>query len=178
MKNQKLLTVLILMLVLSACSQKTIEDPIGSPNNNEHDYSEKDSEAEEKKIEGEIDKENLPIHEEYTDENSWENEKELISDYRNAPFKGEFKNEFNIKISGHELIYRVENKGNSDFTWKIYTPNNDVWNSGTLAPEQSETYKALYDLKPMPTGVYKISIISSDGGIGEFDFTVTSPFNN
>ncbi|MDM5248610.1 hypothetical protein [Lysinibacillus sp. G4S2] len=105
---------------------------------------------------------------------TWKYVKTLVAIYNNQPLiHGEFKNEFHIASNDHDVRYNIANRGSNTSTWKIFNPKGEIWNNGTLKPGESKTYTAFWDLHDIPMGEYKISIISNNGGAGEFDFTVS-----
>ncbi|MED4887749.1 hypothetical protein [Lysinibacillus fusiformis] len=114
-------------------------------------------------------------HEEYFGSDSWKWVRSLLASYSNQPLVGgEFKNSFQVGTSNYDIRYNIANRGSSTLNWKIYTPAGNIWNSGTLKPGESKTYTAWADFDFIPVGEYKISIISSNGGAGAFDFAVRS----
>ena len=114
-------------------------------------------------------------HEEYFGSDSWKWVRTLLASYTNQPLvNGEFKNSFQVGSSKYDIRYNIANRGSSTLNWKIYTPAGNIWNSGTLKPGESKTYTAWADFDFIPVGEYKISIISSNGGAGAFDFAVRS----
>ncbi|MET4563242.1 hypothetical protein ABIA69_004436 [Lysinibacillus parviboronicapiens] len=114
-------------------------------------------------------------HEEYFGSDSWKWVRSGMASYINQPLvNGEFKNSFQVGTSKYDIRYNIANRGSNNFTWKIYTPGGSIWSSGTLKPGESKTYTAWADLDSIPVGEYKISIISSNGGPGAFDFAVRS----
>jgi len=132
--------------------------------------------AEENKVEATNIQENDQVsttHEEYFGSDSWKDVRSLLASYTNQPLvNGEFKNSFQVGTNAYDIRYNIANKGSTNFTWKIYTPGGSIWNSGTMKPGESKTYTAFADLDYIPVGEYKISIISSNGGPGTFDFAV------
>jgi len=114
-------------------------------------------------------------HEEYFGSDSWKWVRSLLASYSNQPLVGgEFKNSFQVGSSNYDIRYNVANRGSSTLNWKIYTPKGSIWNSGTLKPGDSKTYTANSDFDSIPVGEYKISITSTNGGAGAFDFAVRS----
>ncbi|MGE7951616.1 hypothetical protein [Lysinibacillus xylanilyticus] len=114
-------------------------------------------------------------HEEYSGSDVWRWVRSQLAAYSNQPLvNGEFKNTFQVGSSKYDVRYYIANRGSNTFTWKIYKPNGNIWNSGTLKPGESKTYNAHWDYDDIPVGEYKISIISTNGGAGAFDFNARS----
>jgi len=114
-------------------------------------------------------------HEEYFGSDSWKWVRSLLASYTNQPLvNGEFKNSFQVGSSKYDIRYNIANRGSNTFNWKIYKPNGYIWSSGTLYPGESKTYTAFWDLDDIPVGEYKISITTTNGGSGAFDFAVRS----
>ena len=120
-------------------------------------------------------KEVLPKHSGYIGDSSWENEKTLLVQYREAEVPGEYQNEFAIETNGKQVIYRFTNKGNAPFSWRITAPNSRTWNHGELVPGQSKTLTAQYQEEYMPKGLYTFSIITSNNQNSMFDFVLSAP---
>lgn len=117
----------------------------------------------------------LPEHTGYIGDSSWENEKTLLVQYRDAGAPAEYQNEFYIETNGKQVIYRFTNKGDYPFSWQIITPDDRTWNSGELNPGQSKTFEAQYKEGYMPRGHYTFSIVSSVNQDSIFDFVITAP---
>ena len=114
-------------------------------------------------------------HSGYIGDSFWETDRQLLVRYLDAPASTEYSNEFYVEAIGDEVIYRITNKGEGQFEWKVLTPAGNLWNGGILAPEQSKTFIAKYDGTHMPTGLYVFSVIPYDGGNAMFDFVVAAP---
>lgn len=114
-------------------------------------------------------------HSGYIGDSFWETDRQLLVRYLDAPVSMEYSNEFYVETIGDEVIYRMTNKGEEHFDWKIMTPAGNLWNSGTLAPGQSKTFIAKYDGVHMPTGLYTFSVIPSNEGNSLFDFVIATP---
>jgi hypothetical protein len=126
-------------------------------------------------MEKQKEKEILPVHSGYIGDSSWENEKQLLVEYRDAAIPEEYQNEFYVETVGEKIIYRFTNKGESPFKWLITTYDQQIWNNGQLAPGQSKTYTAEYKEGYMPKGLYTFSIVSSAGEESVFDFVLSAP---
>ena len=114
-------------------------------------------------------------HSGYIGDSFWETDRQLLVRYLDAPVSMEYSNEFYVETIGDEVIYRMTNKGDEHFDWKIMTPAGNLWSNGTLEPGQSKTFIAKYDGVHMPTGLYTFSIIPSNEGKGLFDFVIAAP---
>lgn len=111
------------------------------------------------------------IHHEYFGDDAWKNVRTQVANYTNVPFKGESGSKFTVHTNKYDLRYHFANSGKNTFTWKIFDPKGKLWSTGTLAPGQSKTYTAPHDMDDIPVGLYRFSVITTNGGLGEFSFS-------